>query len=153
MFYGPDNFREDGSRENRRQKALRYAHDLKERKRRAALALEAQRVQEARMRLAAPLEARNGPLTMRVVLEAVADVTGYTIHEIVSQRRQSALVEARHAFFDLARTLTSKSYPQIGAFCGGRDHSTVWHGIQKVSRHRAHYQPIIDAAMVRLGGK
>jgi chromosomal replication initiator protein len=48
----------------------------------------------------------------------------------------------------LARQLTDKSFEQIGAFFGGRDHTTVLHGCQKterlISRDRAIRQAVAE---------
>ena len=62
----------------------------------------------------------------------VADVTGVAGIDIRSQRRSEQTVKARQIVMWLARWFTSRSLPSIGRRMGGRDHSTVLHGVRKV---------------------
>lgn len=56
---------------------------------------------------------------------------GFTRGELFSARRARLLVAARHeAMFRLSKE-TNMSLPAIGRRLGGRDHSTVLHGIRK----------------------
>jgi hypothetical protein len=54
---------------------------------------------------------------------------GVTLNELQSVRRSKPIVIARHECFWRCRHETSLSFPQIGKLFGGRDHSTVLHGI------------------------
>lgn len=36
-------------------------------------------------------------------------------------------------------------------FMGGRDHSTVWHGVRKINRERVLFEPVLTRVMVLLG--
>jgi chromosomal replication initiator protein len=54
--------------------------------------------------------------------------------ELCSKRRQANLAHVRHIAFWLCRELTVASYPTIGRMFGGRDHTTVMHGVRKVDR-------------------
>ena len=51
--------------------------------------------------------------------------------DLRSSSRKQSVVRARSLAMLLARRLTSKSLDQIGAYFGGRDHSTVLHAIRK----------------------
>lgn len=57
--------------------------------------------------------------------------------EIRSPRRHHRIVFARQAFFYWAARLTNASYPKIGRFCGGRDHTTIMHGMNVYPAKRA----------------
>mgnify|MGYP001562053514 FL=1 len=57
--------------------------------------------------------------------------------EIVSQRRDKHACHARHIACYLAATTTTYSLPQIGCQFGGRDHTTVLHGRDKIKKMRA----------------
>lgn len=46
-------------------------------------------------------------------------------HLIYSRRRTRELVEPRHLSWNMARELTPRSYPEIGRYMGGYDHTTV----------------------------
>lgn len=52
--------------------------------------------------------------------------------EVCSKSRKYHLVEARHAYFFLAYRFLKKTLAKIGEDCGGRDHTTIVHGIKKV---------------------
>jgi len=53
--------------------------------------------------------------------------------ELVSNRRPRDVALARQVAYYLARELTPLSLPSIGRRFGGRDHTTVLHGIRKIA--------------------
>lgn len=67
----------------------------------------------------------------RKMLEEVAEQTGFTKHEIIGPQRNVDLVAARHYLMWRLRRETTWSLPEIGRFLGGRDHTTVLHGVRK----------------------
>lgn len=79
------------------------------------------------------------------ILRAVSAVTGITLTDLTSPRRERRYVHARFLYFHLARTLTSKSFPMIGYYCGRRDHTTIMHGAHQVELHPAEYAEKIAA--------
>ena len=52
--------------------------------------------------------------------------------EFLSARRTNDLVRPRQVAMYLAKTLTTRSLPEIGRRFGGRDHTTVLHAIRKI---------------------
>jgi len=54
--------------------------------------------------------------------------------ELLSARRSKETVYARMIAVWLCKTLTLRSYPDIAARFGGRDHTTAIHSFQKISR-------------------
>ena len=73
------------------------------------------------------------------ILRAVSAVTKVPLYDLTGPRRERRYVRARFIYFYLARTLTSKSFPRIGYYCGRKDHSTVMHGLHQVKIHFADY--------------
>lgn len=67
----------------------------------------------------------------RKMLEEVAEQTGFTTQQIVGPQRSGDLVAARHYLMWRLRRETTWSLPEIGRFLGGRDHTTVLHGVRK----------------------
>ncbi len=67
------------------------------------------------------------------VLEATATYHQLSLDELMSKRRTKDVVRARQIAMYLARELTEASFPQIGAAMGGRNHTTVLHGYQKIA--------------------
>ncbi|MBC7237394.1 MAG: hypothetical protein H5T69_16255, partial [Chloroflexi bacterium] len=53
--------------------------------------------------------------------------------DITGRRRTRDIAMARQVVMYLARELTPMSLPQIGQALGGRDHTTVMHGCDKIA--------------------
>ena len=55
-------------------------------------------------------------------------------NDILSSRRSRDVVRPRQIAMYLAKSLTSRSLPEIGRQFGGRDHTTVLHSVRKVEQ-------------------
>jgi hypothetical protein len=55
-----------------------------------------------------------------------------TVTDIRSQRRTKAVVRARQIAMYLSKMMTGQSLPELGRRFGGRDHTTVLHGVRKI---------------------
>ena len=66
------------------------------------------------------------------ILLAVSAHYGVSVTDLKSARRHKRLILPRHVFCYLAATATRKSLPQIGAFLGDRDHTTVLHAVRNI---------------------
>ena len=84
------------------------------------------------------------------ILRAVCAVKLVNLIELQSPRREQRLVKARWVYYWISRKTTQQSFPQIGRYCGNRDHSTVMHGIEQVEQDLARYQADIAAVMAYL---
>jgi len=67
------------------------------------------------------------------VLEGVAEHYRVEASALVGRSRRRDVSHPRQVAMYLMRVLTSYSLPAIGATLGGRDHSTILHGYQKVA--------------------
>ena len=78
-------------------------------------------------------------ITSDLIQEAVSSRFGLSISDLTGKRRTQNVALARQLSMYLCREITSMSYPEIGAFFGGRDHSTVIHAyktiIEKASKN------------------
>ena len=83
-------------------------------------------------------------LTVDEIQKVVATHFGITTADICSKRRTQAVVRPRHIAMYLAKTLTTRSLPDIGRRFGGRDHSTVIHAVSKVTHMIESGDPIAD---------
>jgi chromosomal replication initiator protein len=72
-------------------------------------------------------------VTVDDIQKAVASHFGVTTADICSKRRTQTVVRPRHVAMYLAKTMTTRSLPDIGRRFGGRDHSTVIHAVNKVT--------------------
>jgi len=122
------------------QTKLRDALNLLAEERRLARANEARAIAaELRARAAesraVALSGEHGSLSQ--IMDAVSVAFDVTRGDLVSPRRARALSWPRQAAFFLARKYAKHlSLPQIGRQIGGRDHTTVLHGIKVVAVRR-----------------
>ncbi len=70
--------------------------------------------------------------TVETVLEVTAAYHNLTVDDLIGPRRTKKIAMARQQAMYLAREATNASLPQIGQVIGGRDHTTVMHGYNKV---------------------
>ncbi len=73
-------------------------------------------------------------VTVEHIISVVCHATGISHAEVVGDKRSRPIVQARHLAMYLARELTDVSLPQIGERFGGRDHTTVLHAVDKLSK-------------------
>ncbi len=66
------------------------------------------------------------------ILKAICQHFEVTVADLCSPRRPQALSFARQAAMFLLRERTELSLSEIGAQLGGRDHTTILHGIRKI---------------------
>lgn len=75
---------------------------------------------------------------VRCMICATAIRHGATFDQVTSESRLSRIVIARQHCFAALRALGLSS-PRIGRHIGGRDHTTVLHGLKRLSvRHQGH---------------
>ena len=77
-------------------------------------------------------EGQLGTITSDLILAETSRYFGLDASEVLSMKRDRALVHARHVAMYLCRELTDLSLPRIGQRFGGRDHSTVMHATSKI---------------------
>ena len=71
-------------------------------------------------------------MTPQLVVEVVAEHFGITMDQITSKSRSNDVAKPRQIAMYLCKNMTDASLETIGKAVGGRDHSTVVHGIKKV---------------------
>jgi len=78
------------------------------------------------------LVGRRAHISPSQVIETGAKYYNISVQEIVSSSRSKELVQPRQVAMYLVRQETDASLPEIGALLGGRDHTTVIHGVERV---------------------
>jgi chromosomal replication initiator protein len=73
-------------------------------------------------------------VTPERIAQAVSDYYGVDLDALRGQKRDKAIVTPRQIAMYLMRSETDVSLLRIGAELGGRDHSTVLHACEKISR-------------------
>ena len=76
-------------------------------------------------------------ITVDDIQKATADHYGLKQSDLLCERRTRAVARPRHVAMYLAKTLTTRSYPDIGRRFGGRDHTTVLHGVRRIEQLKA----------------
>ncbi len=96
------------------------------------------------------LVGRRTHITPSQVIEIVSKFYNISVPEIVSASRSKELVQPRQVAMYLIRQETDASLPEIGALLGGRDHTTVIHGVERIKeRLEAEEQLRRDVMSVR----
>ena len=72
-------------------------------------------------------------VTPELIVEVVAEHFGITMDQILSKSRSNDVAKPRQIAMYLCKNMTDASLETIGKAVGGRDHSTVVHGIKKVA--------------------
>ncbi len=72
-------------------------------------------------------------ITIQLIVETVAEYYNITLEQMMSKKRTSDIARPRMIAMYLAKNMTDSSLDAIGASLGGRDHSTVIHGVNKIN--------------------
>ncbi len=107
-------------------------------------------VEEAEVFLRAHLRgAPDKRITVDEIQRAVCEHYGLKREDLLSERRTRAVARPRQMAMYLAKSLTVRSYPDIGRRFGGRDHTTVLHGVKRIEQLRAE-DPALAADLAAL---
>ncbi len=78
------------------------------------------------------------------ILQAVSAHYGVKTADLKSSRKSRDISRPRQVAMYLARRLTNASFPEIGVALGGKDHSTVVKGVQRVEKLLAQDPELAD---------
>jgi chromosomal replication initiator protein len=82
--------------------------------------------------------------TDQELLTEIAGLLGFGVDALRGKSRQRPLVMARQEAMYVFRELTDLSYPAIARLFGGRDHTTVIHAVDKITRLMAERSETYD---------
>lgn len=74
-------------------------------------------------------------VNIREIQEAVCSYYRLNVEDLISKKRTKTIAFPRQIAMYLSRELTNLSLPKIGEDFGGRDHTTVIHAHEKISRN------------------
>ncbi|MFO8012536.1 MAG: chromosomal replication initiator protein DnaA [Phycisphaerae bacterium] len=86
-------------------------------------------------------------VTIQDISDAVLQRYNARLSDLQSKRRAQSVALPRQISMYLARRLTNHSLEEIGAFFGGRDHTTVLHAERKIKRaieHDAAFRGLVE---------
>jgi chromosomal replication initiator protein len=87
--------------------------------------------------------------TIHSIARLSAKYFGLKPSELTSSTRRRAVVQARNVAIYLAREVSGNSLAQLGAYFGGRDHTTILHGYRTIAS-RCRTDPTIRQALLEL---
>ncbi len=73
-------------------------------------------------------------ITIDFIQRCVAEEFGVSMADFKTRRRNKNVVLPRQIAMYISRELTELSFPEIGDFFGGKDHTTVLHSYKKIKR-------------------
>ncbi len=73
-------------------------------------------------------------ITVDEIQKATSEHFGLKQSDLLCERRTRAIARPRQMAMYLAKTLTTRSYPDIGRRFGGRDHTTVLHAVRRIEQ-------------------
>lgn len=82
--------------------------------------------------LADILRASDRKLTIEEIQRKVAEHYNVRLSDLVGPKRLRTIARPRQVAMYLSKQLTSRSLPEIGRRFGGRDHTTIMHGVKKI---------------------
>jgi len=74
--------------------------------------------------------------TIEGIQKVVADYFNVKISDLRAKKRTASIVRPRQIAMYLVRELTTYSFPEIGEFFGGKDHTTLLHSCNKIALER-----------------
>lgn len=72
-------------------------------------------------------------VTPELILDIVAEHFGITVSDLKSNKRNAEIANPRQIAMYLIRTMTETSLKAIGVILGGKDHSTIKYGVEKIN--------------------
>ncbi|MDJ0995588.1 MAG: chromosomal replication initiator protein DnaA [Dinoroseobacter sp.] len=82
------------------------------------------------------IRASDRRITVDEIMQAVVKHYNLRMSDLLGPRRTRTIARPRQVAMYLAKTLTTRSLPEIGRRFGGRDHTTVIHAVKKVEALR-----------------
>lgn len=94
--------------------------------------------------LADILRASDRKITVEEIQRKVAEHFNVRLSDMIGPKRTRTIARPRQVAMFLSKTLTSRSLPDIGRRFGGRDHTTILHGVNKITELMATDSQLAD---------
>jgi len=110
-------------------------------------------LEQAKIILASIISAKKRVSSPKKIAEAVASFYNITFEELLKQSRKKEFVKPRQIAMYLIRKELDVSFPSIGDFFGGRDHTTVMHAVDKITNSissQENFKQEVDLIMDKL---
>ncbi len=110
-------------------------------------------LEQAKTILASIIGAKKRVTSAKKIAESVASFYNISMEDLIKQSRKKEFVKPRQIAMYLIRKELDNSFPSIGDFFGGRDHTTVMHAVDKVKRltnEKVSFKQEVDLIMDKL---
>ncbi|MCD1617278.1 chromosomal replication initiator protein DnaA [Salipiger marinus] len=94
--------------------------------------------------LADVLRASDRKISIEEIQRKVADHYNIRLSDLIGPKRLRNFARPRQVAMYLCKQLTARSLPEIGRRFGGRDHTTVMHGVKRIEELRSQDSQIAD---------
>lgn len=84
--------------------------------------------------LADILRSSDRKVTVEEIQRKVAEHYNVRLADLIGPKRQRQIVRPRQIAMYLSKQMTTRSLPDIGRRFGGRDHTTIMHGVRKIEQ-------------------
>ena len=83
-------------------------------------------------------------ITVEEIQRKVSDHYNIRLSDLIGPKRVRTFARPRQVAMYLSKTMTSRSLPEIGRRFGGRDHTTIMHGVRKIEDLKQQDSQIAD---------
>ena len=87
--------------------------------------------------LADILRASDRKITIEEIQRKVSEYYNIRLSDMIGPKRLRSIARPRQVAMFLAKQLTPRSLPEIGRRFGGRDHTTIMHGVRRIEELKA----------------
>ncbi|MFT6450660.1 MAG: chromosomal replication initiator protein [Halocynthiibacter sp.] len=94
--------------------------------------------------LADILRASDRKVTIEEIQRRVSEHYNIRLSDMIGPKRVRVIARPRQMAMYLSKMLTSRSLPEIGRRFGGRDHTTVMHGVKRIEELKGHDNQIAE---------
>ncbi|MGJ8582712.1 MAG: chromosomal replication initiator protein DnaA [Marinosulfonomonas sp.] len=94
--------------------------------------------------LADILRASERKVTVEEIQRKVSEHYNIRLSDIIGPRRVRVIARPRQVAMYLAKQMTTRSLPEIGRRFGGRDHTTIMHGVKRIEELKVQDEQIAE---------
>ncbi|MDR3642792.1 MAG: chromosomal replication initiator protein DnaA [Candidatus Doudnabacteria bacterium] len=108
---------------------------------------------QAKTILSSIISSKKRITSAKKIAEMVAEFYNVNMEDLIKQSRKKEFVKPRQVAMYLIRKELENSFPSIGDFFGGRDHTTVMHAVEKVDnliKEKENFKQEVDLIMDKL---
>lgn len=110
-------------------------------------------LEQAKTILANIIGSKKRVTSVKKIVESVAEFYNITLEDLIKHSRKKEFVKPRQIAMFLIRKELDNSFPSIGDYFGGRDHTTVMHAVDKIERmllEKGSYKQEMDLILNKL---